>query len=95
MKQKNTKRFPHHGIADKEHSPKPRYIGTDYFAFFCPKCNAFMNVIKIRQCKGGGDEGRLIFNCECYKCKYREAIKLHFGLKNVLVEECKHSPRRI
>jgi len=81
-------KFMHHGNTDIR--IKPIDMGTDYFGFVCPNCNTILSVIKIRQCRGGGDEGRLIINLQCGKCGFLNARKLYQGEKINLVTECKH-----
>lgn len=82
-------KYPHHGNTNRR--IKAFDCGTDYFSFECPVCKCRLSVTKLRQCRGGGDEGRLIINLKCIKCGLVDARKLWFGTdKIILVEQCKH-----
>ena len=91
----DVKKAIHHG--NNGNRIKPIDIGTDYFSFACPKCSnekeaELMFPFRLRQCKGGGDDGRLIINLACPTCGFKDARKLygidHF--RKVRLEVCEH-----
>jgi len=66
----------HHGLCSGEF--RPRYVGTDYFAFRHEPC---------KDKEGGGhcqitrvlidNQGRVIFNLKCRSCGKIDALKTH------------------
>lgn len=60
----------HHGKL--LHIFEPKYVGTDYFYFFCRKCK---NMV-LTESVSFDHEGRLIFNLYCPNCQICDAIKV-------------------
>jgi hypothetical protein len=73
-KQNKTPELLHHGLCSEEFTP--RYIGTDYFAFFHMPCRNNENYGHCKETAILADNaGRVIFNLQCKDCGKIDALK--------------------
>ncbi|MEM2888943.1 MAG: hypothetical protein QXR42_05630 [Candidatus Bathyarchaeia archaeon] len=67
----------HHGLCSGEFAP--RYVGTDYFAFYHKPCKerkpwlGYSRILHVLI----DNQGRIIFNLECLTCGFKDALKTH------------------
>ena len=61
----------HHGLCSKNF--EPRATDSDYFGFWCKKCNIISEIKAVLI----DNRGRIIFNIYCPNCKAFDALKTH------------------
>jgi hypothetical protein len=71
MRAERERELLHHGKCSGVF--EPRATETDYFLFICTKCNAVSEIKAVII----DDQGRIIFNLYCPKCRSFDVLKTH------------------
>ena len=83
---KKNNKILHHGACMPDKIDfVPSSIGTDYFGFFCRKCDVEIWIYAILI----DERGRIIFNLQCPECQKTDAIKVAVNFTT-----CKYSTEK-